>query len=258
MNQDEYRKLAEVEDRMWYFPALHALIERELSRALPAAREACVLDAGCGTGGLILRLRDRHAAWQWSGLDYSALACQLARERTGGEIREGSITALPYGDGEFDAVVSADVVCQVEDPARAAAEFFRVLRPGGLLVLNVPAYMWMWSYHDDSCQTKHRYTRPEVRALLASAGFRGIQTTHRNALAFPLLFAKRKLWRRANDTSDMRDFPWYIDAVFRSLSALELAWFRLGGRWAWGTSVFAVARRPLAVEANWSGSGPDA
>lgn len=248
MNQDEYRKLAEVEDRMWYFRALHALIDRELSLALPGNRDARVLDAGCGTGGLILRLRDAHPAWSWSGLDYSPLACSLARERTGGDITEGSITAMPFEEGRFDAIATADVLCQVEDPSTALAEFFRVLRPGGILVLNVPAYMWLWSYHDDHVQTKHRFTSPEVRGLLAAAGFRGIQTTHRNALILPLVYARRKWFSKPTDTSDVKEYPWYWDLFFRSTSAAEMAWIRFGGRWAWGSSVFAVARKPLAVE----------
>jgi SAM-dependent methyltransferase len=246
MNTAEYLKLAEVEDRMWYFRSLHGHVERELAHALPAGREARVLDAGCGTGGLILRLRERHPAWTWSGIDFSALACELARQRTGGDIREASITALPFGEGEFEAVVSADVVCQVENPAAAAAEFFRVLRPGGLVVINVPAYRWMWSYHDDTCQTKHRYTRPEVRALLTAAGFRGVQATHWNALPFPLIFARRKFFRSAGDTSDVRLYAAPVEFGLRAAMAVEHAWLSVGGRWAWGTSVFAVGRKPLA------------
>ena len=248
MNTAEYLKLAEVEDRMWYFRSLHGHVERELAHALPAGREARVLDAGCGTGGLILRLRERHPAWTWSGIDFSPLACELARQRTGGDIREASITALPFGDGGFEAVVSADVVCQVENPAAAAAEFFRVLRPGGLVVINVPAYRWMWSYHDDTCQTKHRYTRHEVRALLVTAGFRGVQATHWNALPFPLIYARRKFFRSTGDTSDVKLYPAPVELAFRAAMMAEHAWLRVGGRWAWGTSVFAVGRKPLAED----------
>ncbi|MBI5380849.1 MAG: class I SAM-dependent methyltransferase [Opitutae bacterium] len=246
MNTDEYLKLAELEDRMWYFHSLHAHVERELARALPAARDARVLDAGCGTGGLILRLRPAHPSWQWSGVDFSALACDLARQRTQGDIREGSITALPYDSGQFDAVTSNDVVCQVDEPAAALAEFYRVLRPGGVAIINVPAYRWLWSYHDDAVQTKHRFTRPELRALLTAAGFRGMQLTHWNALPFPLIVAKRKLFRRKSDTSDVKLFPLPVEWAFRGVMAAEHAWLQLGGRWAWGSSVFAVARRPLA------------
>ncbi len=247
MNNEEYLKLAEVEDRMWYFRSLHAHVGRELAPALPAA--AAVLDAGCGTGGLILRLRAQHPGWRYAGIDFMPIACELARQRCGAEVdvRVASITKLPFADASFDAVVSADVVCQVDNPEAAFAEFFRVLRPGGIVVINVPAYMWMWSYHDDSCQTKHRYTRPEVAALFGGAKFAGPRTTHWNALPFPVVWAKRKLFRTSRDSSDVKEYPRIVDAAFGGLMAIEHAWLRGGGRWAWGTSVFGVARKPLAV-----------
>jgi SAM-dependent methyltransferase len=195
---------------------------------------------------MILRLRGWEPGWQWSGIDFMPLACELARKRCepGTDIREASITALPFADGSFDGVVSADVICQVADPDVALQEFFRLLRPGGVVLINVPAYMWMWSYHDDSCQTKHRYTRPEVEGLMSAAGFTQPWSTHWNALPFPLVWAKRKLFRSSKDTSDVKDYPAPIDAMFRAMMAVEHAWFEAGGRWAWGTSVLAVARKP--------------
>lgn len=257
MQTDEYLKLAEVEDGMWYFRSLHAHVRRELRKQLEPAGSGSrttgasrphILDAGCGTGGMILRLREQEPAWTWAGIDFMPIACELARKRLGSEVdvRVASITELPFADESFDAVVSADVVCQVENPEVAAREFFRVLRPGGTVIINVPAYMWMWSYHDDSCQTKHRYTRPEMEALLAGAGFAERWTTHWNALPFPVVWAKRKLFRSDKDTSDVKEYPKFVDAAFGGLMGVEHAWMRTGGRWAWGTSVFAVARKPRA------------
>lgn len=243
MNADEYLKLAEVEDQMWYFRSLHRHIRRELAQVKP---DAAFLDAGCGTGGLILRFREWFPQWKFSGIDFMPLAIELAKKRCGPEVdlRVASITELPFADASFDVVVSADVVCQVDNPEVAAKEFFRVLRPGGIVIINVPAYMWMWSYHDDSCQTKHRYTRPEIDALMAGGGFVARRTTHWNALPFPALWAKRKLFRTSRDTSDVKEYPKFIDAGFSGLMAVEHAWLRAGGRWAWGTSVFGVARKP--------------
>src|SRR4051812_7110323 len=72
MQTDEYLKLAEVEDQMWYFRSLHTHVRRELEPALKG--NAAVLDAGCGTGGLILRLRAAHPEWRYSGIDFMPLA----------------------------------------------------------------------------------------------------------------------------------------------------------------------------------------
>ncbi len=140
-------------------------------------------------------------------------------------------------------MVSVDVICQVDNP-EAAAVYFRVLRSGGLVVICVPAYMWMWSYHDETVHTKHRYSWAEVTGLLRDAGFSLGRVTHVNALPFPLVWAKRKLFRTAGDTSDVKEYPAVIDAMFRAMMAVEHAWLRTGGNWAWGTSVFAVARKP--------------
>jgi ubiquinone/menaquinone biosynthesis C-methylase UbiE len=246
MQQAEYTKMADVEDRMWYFRSLHAHVNRELRADGRAARKLEVLDAGCGTGGLIIRLQHANPQWRFAGIDFMPLACELARERCGPavDIREASITELPFDDASFDAVACADVISQVTNPEVAISEFFRVLRPGGVVVINVAAYMWMWSYHDDTCQTKHRFTRPEVAALLEQAGFADRWLTHWNAIPFPLIWARRKLFRTARDTSDVKLYPAPIEAMFNGVMAAEHAWMRCGGRWAWGTSVFAVARKP--------------
>jgi len=251
MDTDEYRKLAEVEDRMWYFRSLHAHAERELESGMATPEfpgepgRPRILDAGCGTGGLIVRLGAAHPKWKFQGLDFMPRACELARSRCGPgvDIRQGSITALPFDDGSFDVVVSVDVVCQVDEDEKAFAEFHRVLRPGGILVINLPAYMWMWSYHDDTVQTRHRYTRAEVEARLAAAGFGDRRLTHWNSLSFPAIWAKRKLFCTRRDVSDVKPYPALVDAGFSALMKVEHAWIRAGGRWAWGTSVFAVARR---------------
>src|SRR5688500_12322643 len=99
MQTDEYLKLAEVEDQMWYFRSLHAHVARELARGVdrPAGASPHILDAGCGTGGLILRLRAAQPKWQFSGIDFMPIACELARKRLGDgvDVRVASITELP-------------------------------------------------------------------------------------------------------------------------------------------------------------------
>ncbi len=243
MDPVEYRKMAAVEDAMWYYRALHRVVTTALVRAALPAR-AAILDAGCGTGGLLRRLRTARPEWALAGLDFSPVACELARERTGLAVTEGSVTALPFAAETFDAVVSCDVVCQVEEPAVALREFFRVMRPGGVVVLTMPAYRWMYSYHDRAVGNRRRYARAETADLLRGAGFAVEHATYWNTLLFPLAVLQRKFLRAAAADSDVRLYPAPVEAICHTMNLIEHAWLRRGGRLPWGNSVLAVGRRP--------------
>lgn len=242
MQHDEYRKLAETEDQMWYFRALHRRIRHFLARRLPAG-PARILDAGCGTGGLMKTLAASDREWLLNGIDFMPQACALARSRTALEVLEGSITALPYGDGVFDAIISADVVCQVAEPEKALREFGRCVRPGGVVLVNVPAYMWLWSYHDDTCETKHRYTRPELVRLFRAAGLEVEFSSYANFPVFPLITMRRKVFPPKNPTSDVKLYSPWVERVFGFLAWLEFSWMRFDLRMPCGSSVFVVARK---------------
>jgi SAM-dependent methyltransferase len=242
MHIDEYRKLAEVEDAMWYFPALN---QRML---LPLrdwrGKSANVLDAGCGTGGLIRFLQQKEPDWLITGLDYSELACSLARERTDATILEGSITDLPFPDRHFDIVVCADVISQVEDAGKALSEFARVLKRGGMVVINVAAYEWMWSYHDDTCETKHRFRRSKLLKMIRISGLNPEVASYANMLIFPFVIARRKIFLPASPTSDVKTYSPFVENVFGSLAQFEHQLISHGGSLPTGSSVFIAARKP--------------
>jgi len=240
MHPDEYRKLAETEDRMWYSRALNRRGLHWLDRLAPAG-PLSVLDAGCGTGGFIRHVQAAGRPWEITGLDFSAQACALAGERTNARIVEGSILELPFANGEFDAVAALDVICQVEDGGKALREVARCVRPGGPVLVNVPAYRWLWSYHDNQCETKHRYTRGELQALCAAAGLRVMFATYANFATLPLLVGRRKIFRPRNPTSDVRLLPAPIEAVLRGITHIEQAWTGRGWPLPAGSSVFVAA-----------------
>jgi ubiquinone/menaquinone biosynthesis C-methylase UbiE len=239
MQVDEYYKLAELEDRMWYFRALHRRLAHWLARLLPPG-PARVLDAGCGTGGFIRRLRAAQPAWSVTGVDLSSLACRLARERTDAEIIEGAITVLPLEDGSLDAIVTGDVIYHVEDAAAALREFARCLRPGGVVLVNEPAYRWLWSYHDEAVGSEHRFTRPELATLFRRAGFRVVFASYANLLILPLVVVRRKLLPPARSTSDVRVYPAPIEAVLSAMAWLEHLWTKRGWPLPAGSSVFVA------------------
>lgn len=245
MQAAEYRKMADVEDAMWYYRALHRHVARRLAASLAGSSSPAVLDAGCGTGGLLRHLRAEQQTWRFGGLDFSTLACQMTRERTGLEITEGSILALPFGDASFDAVTSCDVVCQVDEPAKALVEIFRVLRPGGIVVLTMPAYQWLWSYHDVEVGNLRRYSRGETAALLAAAGFQPERSTYWNMLPLPLAVLRRKIFPPRTPTSDVRLYPVPVEAMFNAMMALEHACLHHVGALPCGSTVLAVARKPV-------------
>ncbi|HEY8993772.1 MAG TPA: class I SAM-dependent methyltransferase [Lacunisphaera sp.] len=239
MRPDEYRKLAETEDRMWYFRALHRRRAHWLAKLLPPG-PARVLDAGCGTGGFIRALRAAQPAWSVIGADISPLASALARERTGAEIVDGSITTLPFAEGSFDAVTTGDVLYHIEDTTAALRELARCLKPGGVVVVNEPAYRWLWSYHDDAVESKHRFTRGELIAQFRAAGLDVKFSSYANMLLLPLVVARRKLFPPAQPTSDVHLYPAPIEAGFSAMAAVEHAWTRQGWPLPAGSSVFVA------------------
>jgi len=249
MQADEYRKLADTEDRMWYFRALHRRRLHWLAQLLPPG-PARVLDAGCGTGGFIRALQAGGREWRVEGVDLSPVACRLARERTGVEITEGSITALPFADGTFDAITTGDVIYHVEDVAAALREFARCVKPGGVVLVNEPAYRWLWSYHDEAVESKHRFTRPELVTMFRQAGLEVRFASYQNLLALPLVVLRRKLFPPKRPTSDVQVFPAPIEAGFSAMAWVEQAWTGRGWPLPAGSSVFVAGVRRVAGEIN--------
>lgn len=243
---DEYRKMAAVEDGMWFYRALHGHIRRELTAALGRG-PARLLDAGCGTGGLIRRLASAEPAWRWTGVELEPLACALAQERVGAavEIREASVTSLPFADGTFDAVVLSDVIYHLDDDTVALREAHRVLRAGGILVVNVPAHPWLWSYHDVATHARRRYRRDELRGKLKAAGFgaEGMRLTHWNTLLLPLVAARRKLLPAPAGGSDVMAYSTLLEWLGDAAMAIERGWLRWVGSLPFGVSLLASAKK---------------
>jgi SAM-dependent methyltransferase len=228
-----------VEDRMWWYRGLHANLLATLKLRLKV--EGAVLDAGCGTGGLLRRLSDALPGRALIGIDREPLAVAATEARGCAAVALGSVASLPFPDSSLAAIVSADVLYhRAVDQSAVLAEFRRCLRPGGVLVLNLPAYEWMRSSHDEAVHGARRYTASGVRTMLQQAGFRRIACTYWNSILFPLMAARRRLLP-SSKTSDVGLYPAPIEAVFSFIMAVENAAIRVGLGFRFGGSVLAAA-----------------
>jgi SAM-dependent methyltransferase len=147
-------------------------------------------------------------------------------------------------------VVVSDVFAGARTPAHLtsveyAAEAHRVLRPGGVLVVNLPAYRWLSSAHDVRVHNARRFTAGEARSLLAAAGFAGVLARYWNALLFPLMVVQRKvLARGAGGRSDVAVPPAWLNGGLHAVTALERKAAAAGLPYPVGGSVLATAVRP--------------
>jgi SAM-dependent methyltransferase len=225
--------IEDLEDRHWWFVATRELIVDLLGRHVAAGGR--VLDAGCGSGRLLQAIP---TSYERTGLD---LDVESARSRPGLELASGSIERIPFPDAAFDAVVAIDVISArgVDDDGLALRELRRVLKPGGVAIIQVAAYPWLRSGHDVPSGTARRYTAGRLRRLLMANGFRPTRVGYRVTLAFPAAVIRRLLIRnRAKD--DLADVPALVNGILLSITRLEnriVSRMRL----PFGLSVMAVA-----------------
>jgi SAM-dependent methyltransferase len=244
MDAQEYALMDAAEDRMWWYRAVHARLLDALAER-PGA-EGPLLDAGCGTGGFLARLAAAQPGRVLVGLDYNPEAAARAARKSGAAVCAGTVNALPFPDACFGAAVSVDVLChRAVDERAALAELHRVLKPGGTLVLNLPAFEWLRSAHDARVHTARRYTAAGIAAALEAAGFRDVAPRYWNSLLLPLMALQRKiLARNPEGRSDVGHFHPLLDAAFHAATRAERALARLGLRYPAGGSVMVAATRP--------------
>lgn len=192
MRPNEYATMFRVEATHWWYRALHDLIFQTLETELPEWRQKQVLDAGCGTGAILERLGNRDKNF---GVDLAPEAIAFCQQRGLENVRQADICDLPFANDSFDAVISSSVIYHewVANVGTAMQEMFRVLRPGGLLILNVPAFRFLHSAHDVAVMTARRFRKSEIRDLLVNHDFVIRRLTYWTTLLFPLAVIARTI-----------------------------------------------------------------
>jgi SAM-dependent methyltransferase len=245
MERSEYEVLAATEGYHWWHGGMRALVAALLEPLAGTQRTMRILDAGCGTGGNVRFLR-RYG--HVIGVDLSPDALELGAPHLPGVLTRGSVLELPFADAQFDLVTSFDVLYHqgVPDEIPALREVRRVLRPGGRLLMRLPAYEFLRSKHDRAVHTRRRYTAADVQQMLHAAGFQVERCTYVNSLLFPIPLAQRLLERALptleQQQSDMSPPSPLVNTVLRVPFALEAGWLGSGGSFPYGLSVMCLAQ----------------
>ena len=201
MMEHTYPIMFQVEQSHWWYLGRRKILAgfvAEICRHVTDRRPR-ILDVGCGTGANLLMLSKYGDA---EGVDVSEDALAFCRERGLDKVRLGDGEELPYADGTFDLVTAFDVVEHMDDDLAGLREMRRVLRPGGRVLLFVPAFMFLWGLQDDVSHHRRRYRLPELRRVLEEAGFEIERATYANITFFLPILTMRKLMRLTGIKTD--------------------------------------------------------
>ncbi len=241
MERAEYATMFRVEETHWWYAALHRLIFQALDAESPDWRKRNVLDVGCGTGAILKQLGNPEKN---VGIDLAPEAILFCRQRGLNNVRQGDIHALPFADASFDAVICSSVLYHewVTDVEGAVREMHRVLRPGGVLLINVPAFPFLHSAHDEAVMTARRFRKRGIRQLLEKQNFRIRRLTYWTTFLFPLAIAARTFGGSKMGRDFETDHASFTQRAFTQIMALELRLLQSISL-PFGVALLAVARR---------------
>jgi SAM-dependent methyltransferase len=243
MDQNTYRRMAEIQGRHWWYEGRRSILRAVLGR-LDLPRPARILEAGSGTGANLRMLAEFGDV---KGFEPDDFARATALATAGVDTPRGFLPDDVPHEGPFDLVCAFDVIEHVDRDAESLAALCRLTAPGGYAVFTVPAFMFLWSRHDEVNHHYRRYRLPRFRALLAGAGYEVRFISYYNFFLFPFVAAVRLTRRALRLTGGEADdalprWP-FVNAAMRALFSAER---HLLARTAlpFGVSLIAVCRRP--------------
>src|SRR5690242_12773644 len=252
MKSGEFNAMVEGVDTHWWYRGRRRIVAIELRR-LPLRHGCDVLDAGCGAGQTLDDLAALGTVHHVHGVDMSEQAVAAARARGHINVAVSGIESLPHEDEAFDLVTCLDVVEHTPDDVATFTELFRVTRPGGFLLVTVPAYQLLWSSHDVANQHYRRYRLSTLAAAAEQAGWRLERRTYFNSLLLPpaaLVRLVRRSRTNAEQRSDLTLTPEWLHPLLELPLRSEAGLLRAGVGLAAGLSLLAVFAKPSPLRAD--------
>lgn len=229
MDIEEYRRLARIEDFHWWYLSTRNLFLSRIKNFFEIRKgqtflkrsDLKILDAGCGTGGFTEKLAMFGST---VGIDISWLALNLKKHRQAKYINS-SVNKMPFKDSFFNLVVCVSVLYHRNvDDQQAMKEIARVLKPGGVVIILLPAFKSLIGIHDLAVHTKKRYSLNEANKLVLNSGMETIEIRYVFSFLFPLFILKR-LGEKINiipkKISDLFELPGWLNNLVKLFCELE-------------------------------------
>lgn len=225
MRKDLYQEMYELEETYWWHVAKRMLVKKLLSLYINDYSNKKLVDIGCGTGKFLQEMN----VWQdWQallGLDGSDEAIKFTKERKIAQVKKADFeTKLPIKSNSYDVVTSLDVVEHINDDQHLIHEFYRVLKPGGIAIITVPAHQWLWTYWDEMLGHYRRHNKQSVSRLFNNAGFTIEKLSYFYSYLLPIALIFRALKSRKTKDEQASDFikvPQIINMFLLSKAFVE-------------------------------------
>ncbi|MCB1615266.1 MAG: class I SAM-dependent methyltransferase [Pseudomonadales bacterium] len=245
MEKNEYHAMAALEESFWWYRALHDFVLFNLEVELSGIKKPVIVDAGCGTGGMLAKIEKKLPEAVLLGFEYDTSALSYAVQKTRADLFNASVNSWPLADDTVDLVVSMDVMYhQNVNEQQFLGEVFRCLKPGGVLLMNLPAFNWMRSAHDRQVHTRSRYTTASVEQLLTESGIFCEYAGYRNSLLFPLMVIHRLTAGQIKQSSDVSEPNKWLNTFFYQINRFEQLLWKRGIRLPFGGSVWVKGVKP--------------
>jgi len=247
MNPAEFDNIAAAERDMWWYRGMRDILFGMLDPVARAGQFGRVLDAGCGTGYLSQVLSERYG-WRMVPMDSDAAGLRYAGGFGAERLVRGNVAALPFAGASFDALLSIDVISHLDRGVehQTFAEFARVLKPDGWLVVRSAAFDALRSRHSEFIHEAQRFSRGRLVGALKHAGFRVERATYANSLLLPVALFKFRVWEpltRAEAASGLQAVSRWMDRMLYLPLRMEAGWIGTGRSIPVGQSVIVIARK---------------
>ena len=222
MNDEEIKRMAEFEEKYWWFLGRQRIIVSILERQSKLKSDSKILDVGCGTGGTTLALRKFGLVY---GTDSSLSALKYSNQRGLDKVLKSSVYDLPFKDETFDLITILDSLEHIEDDLRVLKELKRILKKDGILFIAVPAFQFLWSEHDVALSHFRRYNSKSLKTVVKQAGLQDTWSSYIISFLFPLIAIYRIVSRvkrnKSNPKPTLVQLPSFINSMFQKILFFE-------------------------------------